>query len=72
VRRTSDVRTCPKCGFQKPRTEQFWYFKQSGPSRGQVTGYCRKCQASYCRHYDATVVRTGIRLARKYAAAVAS
>ena len=57
-------KVCSKCGLRKPLTEQFWYFKQSGKYRGNVTGYCRHCQNAYCRRYDATKL-TPVQLARR-------
>lgn len=54
-------KVCSKCGLRKPLTEQFWYFKQSGPRRGKTTGYCRHCQNAYCRRYDQEIVRVAIR-----------
>jgi coenzyme F420-reducing hydrogenase beta subunit len=71
MRTKTTERTCARCGATKALTPEHWHFYRTGPRRGGVTGFCRVCQAAYCRHYDATVVRTGIRLARKYAATLA-
>jgi hypothetical protein len=56
MRHRGDDRVCSRCGLRKPLTEQFWYFKQSGPRRGDVTGYCRRCQNAYCRAHDKEIV----------------
>lgn len=37
------VRRCTRCQETWPKDEEFWYFRQTGPEKGEVLGKCRAC-----------------------------